>query len=75
MGRNASVNGFRDIVPHQTALSAEDGRANLFLRPNNTGCLRLSDARKNQSIEVGIAKLDTVLAGQHFIPGLVKIDG
>jgi FkbM family methyltransferase len=74
LGRNASINGFHGIVPHQTALGAEDGRASLFLNPENTGDHRLLNTRSNQAIEVGIAKLDTVLASQHFIPDLVKID-
>lgn len=74
LGRNAGLNAFHGIIPHQVALGADDGRANLFLNAENSGDHRLSNARSDEAIEVGIAKLDTVLSSQYFIPDLVKID-
>lgn len=74
LGRNASINGFYGIISHQVALGDKDGRVSLFLNPDNSGDHRLSNMRSDEAIEVGIAKLDTVLAHQHFIPDLVKID-
>jgi len=74
LGRNIGLNGFHGVWPHHVALGAVDARGALFLNTENCGDHRIGDPGGRESVEVRVAKLDTVLTHQHFIPDLVKID-
>ncbi|HEX4636873.1 MAG TPA: FkbM family methyltransferase [Rhizomicrobium sp.] len=69
--RNASINGFKNTILHQLALSIEEGEAILYLEGDqNTGAASLH-TRSGETIAVKTRRLDDVLTEK---PHLIKMD-
>jgi FkbM family methyltransferase len=72
--RNASLNFFHGIHARQLALGATDTRGPLYLSEANFGDHRIAEVGERASIEIALARLDSVLENAHFVPDLIKID-
>lgn len=72
--RNVTLNGFRNVVLEQRAVTAHPGSRRLYRSPKNTGDHRLAaGGEERQSIQVGAVKLDGYLRGAGRVD-FVKID-
>jgi FkbM family methyltransferase len=74
LARNAALNFFHGIHARQIALGATNASGGLFLNEENVGDHRIASVGDRTSIDITVARLDSVLEHTHFVPDLLKID-
>jgi FkbM family methyltransferase len=76
LARNVALNGLKNVVVQQTALSDKDGRAsfNISLSSDSCGFHPNPLALPLRQLEVAAKSLDSLLAGRAPCPTLVKMD-
>src|SRR5262249_53553842 len=67
-------NSFYNVIPMQIALGHENSKGMLYLNPENFGDHRLAKIEGRASVEIAIARADSVLDKIYFVPDLIKID-
>jgi len=74
--RNVEVNGYKNIIPLQKAVSSKSGKAKLFLDKVESGAHSIYKVRKNntEAIMVDAVSLDGFFEGKKCPIDIVKVD-
>src|SRR3989337_192883 len=74
--KNIEVNGYRNVIPVQKAVSSKSGKSELFLDKSNLGGHSLSEANvdKSASITVEVTSLDDYFRNTDYKIDVIKMD-
>jgi FkbM family methyltransferase len=76
LSKNVALNGYKNVVPVQKAISSETGSAKLFLDKNNLGGHSLSEANvtKAAAVSVELTSIDDFFKNTNVKVDIVKMD-
>ena len=74
--KNIELNGYKNIIPRQQAVSSKSGKVKLFLHEVESGAHSLYEVRKDarEAIVVDAVSLDEFFAGKEYPIDIIKID-